>query len=193
MNKIEIFKNEINKISDERLRKNLEIIIDNLPDYFFSIPASSTGKYHPSFTLGECGLVRHSKVAFKIAYDLLSISTFNDDFSPLEKDLLLMSVLIHDGLKKGKIEEKYTRFDHPILMGEYIKELKDKLTLKDDEIEFISDVIKSHMGEWNTNQYSKVILPLPETKYQKFVHRCDYLASRKFLDVRFDDNNNIIE
>lgn len=193
MNKIEIFKNEINKISDERLRKNLEIIIDNLPDYFFSIPASSTGKYHPSFTLGESGLVRHSKVAFKIAYDLLSISTFNDDFSPLEKDLLLMSVLIHDGLKKGKIEEKYTRFDHPILMGEYIKELKDKLTLKDDEIEFISDVIKSHMGEWNTNQYSKVILPLPETKYQKFVHRCDYLASRKFLDVRFDDNNNIIE
>ena len=193
MNKIEIFKNEINKISDERLRKNLEIIIDNLPDYFFSIPASSTGKYHPSFTLGESGLVRHSKVAFKIAYDLLSISTFNDDFSPLEKDLLLMSVLIHDGLKKGKIEEKYTRFDHPILMGEYIKELKDKLTLKDDEIEFISDVIKSHMGEWNTNQYSKVILPLPETKYQKFVHRCDYLASRKSLDVRFDDNNNIIE
>lgn len=193
MNKIEIFKNEINKISDERLRKNLEIIIDNLPDYFFSIPASSTGKYHPSFTLGEGGLVRHSKVAFKIAYDLLSISTFNDDFSPLEKDLLLMSVLIHDGLKKGKTEEKYTRFDHPILMGEYIKELKDKLTLKDDEIEFISDVIKSHMGEWNTNQYSKVILPLPETKYQKFVHRCDYLASRKFLDVRFDDNNNIIE
>ena len=60
MNKIEIFKNEINKISDERLRKNLEIIIDNLPDYFFSIPASSTGKYHPSFTLGESGLVRHS-------------------------------------------------------------------------------------------------------------------------------------
>ena len=61
----------------------------------------------------------------------------------------------------------------------------------DDEIKFISDVISSHMGEWNTNQYSKVILPKPETKYQKFIHLCDYLASRKFLNFTFDGNNLI--
>ena len=26
-------------------------------------------------------------------------------------------------------------------------------------------------------------------KYQKFVHMCDYLASKKFLDIKFENNN----
>ena len=188
MDKIKLLKTEIDQIKDERLRNNLEIIVSNLPDYFFTIPASSTGKYHPSFSLGNGGLLRHSKVAFKIAIELLNTSTFSTDFSEKDRDLILMSILVHDGLKKGKIEEKYTRFDHPILMANYIIELKDKLSLNEEEINFIHDAIISHMGEWNTNPYSKVILPIPETKYQKFVHLCDYLASRKFLDVTFKDN-----
>ena len=53
-------------------------------------------------------------------------------------------------------------------------------------------MIESHMGEWNTNSYSNVVLPLPITKHQKFVHMCDYLASRKFINVKFE-NNNIID
>ncbi len=52
----------------------------------------------------------------------------------------------------------------------------------------MKDVISSHMGEWNTSSYSKVVLPLPKTKYQKFVHLCDLLSSKKFLDVKFNGN-----
>jgi hypothetical protein len=193
MDKIKIFQNEINSIKNDRLRNNLEIIVSNLPDYFFSVEASSTGKYHPSFTLGERGLVRHSKVAFKIGETLLGTKTFSEDFTKDECDLLLIAILVHDGLKKGVEEEKYTRFDHPILMANYLKEIKDKLSLTDKEIDFLGDVIKTHMGEWNTSTYSDVVLQVPKTKYQKFVHLCDFLASRKFIDVKFDSNNNIIE
>ncbi len=191
MDKIKVFKPEIDQIKDERLRNNLEIIINSLPDYFFIIPASSTGKHHPAFDLGDGGLVRHSKVAVRVGSELLNTQTFGDEFTDNEKDLLLISILVHDGLKKGKEEEQYTRFDHPVLMAEYIKELKGKMTLTDEEINFISDVISSHMGEWNTNKYSKLVLPKPETKYQKFVHLCDYIASRKFLNFTFEDNNLI--
>ena len=49
------------------------------------------------------------------------------------------------------------------------------------------------MGKWNTNEYSKIILPLPFTLTQKLVHMCDYLASRKQINFIFDENNNIIE
>ena len=49
------------------------------------------------------------------------------------------------------------------------------------------------MGQFNTNSYSTVVLPVPNNKNQRFVHMCDYLASRKFLDVKFDENNNIID
>ena len=46
--------------------------------------------------------------------------------------------------------------------------------------------------QWNKDNYTnKEILPKPVTKLQRFVHMCDYLASRKFLDVQFE-NNEII-
>ena len=48
------------------------------------------------------------------------------------------------------------------------------------------------MGVFNTSNYSKVVLPLPKTAMQKFVHMCDDLASKKFINVEFD-NHNIID
>ena len=43
------------------------------------------------------------------------------------------------------------------------------------------------MGEWNTDYKTKEeVLPLPESEMQKFTHLCDYLASRKMLEVNFD-------
>jgi hypothetical protein len=43
------------------------------------------------------------------------------------------------------------------------------------------------MGQWNYDYKSKkAVLPKPKTGKQFFVHMCDYLASRKFLEVNFD-------
>lgn len=191
--KHEIFEKEINYIKNERYKKNAEVLIDMLPDYFFKVPASSTGKYHPSFALNEKGLVRHTKVAVKIAHELLENNCIGYNFKDEEKDLILIALMMHDGLKHGLTEERYTRFDHPVLMASFIKENKDKTTLTEEEVNLISSVIASHMGQFNTNSYSTVVLPVPNNKNQRFVHMCDYLASRKFLDVKFDENNNIID
>ena len=189
MNKTEVFKKEINYVKDENLRSDLKILIELLPDYFFEVPASSTGKYHPDFALGDGGLVRHTKAAIRIAKELLDNNSIGHKFTSDEKDLLIISIMIHDGLKHGVTEEKYTRFDHPIIVCDYIKENKDKTSLTDEELEFITRVVSSHMGEWNTNPYSDVVLPLPKDKYQRFVHMCDFLSSRKFLDIKFKNND----
>lgn len=189
--KQEKFMQEINYIKNEKYRENAKILIEGLPDYFFSVPASSTGKYHPKFASGDGGLVRHTKAAVRIAYELLN-SMIGDVFKSDEKDLIILGLTLHDGLKHGKEQEKYVRFDHPLLAANYVKESKDKLTLDGEEIEFLYNIISSHMGPYNTNAYSDVVLPIPKNKYQKFVHMCDLLASRKFLDIKFDDNDNII-
>ena len=47
-------------------------------------------------------------------------------------------------------------------------------------------LIESHMGKWNKNKFSTVELPIPRDEYQRFVHRCDYLASRNYLNIKFD-------
>ena len=156
----EMFNKEIKYIKNERVKNSLITMLDRLPDYFYSVPASSTGKYHPSFSLGDGGLLRHTKAAVRIAIELFqdeSLNNFTDD----EKDLLIMALTLHDGLKSGKTKSEYTLFEI------------------------------THMGPWTKNYKGEEVLSPPTTKYQRFVHMCDYLASRKFLDIKFDKNNNI--
>ena len=189
MNKEEIFEREINYIKDKRYRENAKILVSLLPDYFFKIPASSTGKYHPKYALGEGGLVRHTKAAVRIAYEILGNECFGSKYKPQEKDLIILALILHDGLKSGKEQEKYTRIDHPLLICEYIKENASKLTLTPNEINFLTNVISSHMGPWTTDFNGNEVLPKPVNKYQRFVHLCDFLASKKFLEVPFKNNN----
>ena len=192
-NKINSFKKELEYINNPRYKKSAEVLVSLLPDYFFNVPASSTGKYHPSFSLGDGGLLRHTKVAVRIAKEMFNDESISGAYSKNEKDLMIIALIMHDGLKSGLKKSEYTKFEHPILVCDYIKENKDKTEFTDKEIQFITHVISSHMGPWNTNSYSNVILPKPESKFQRFVHMCDYLASRKFLNVKFDDDNNIEE
>lgn len=188
--KSEVFNKEISYIKDERLKESVKVLLNMLPDYFYEIAASSTGKYHPAFSLGDGGLVRHTKVAVRIAYELFNNASLFTSYSDEEKDLLIISLLLHDGLKEGIVKEKYVRFDHPLIVVEFIKENANKTKLNDKEVGFITNAIASHMGSWNTNEpYSSIVLPLPENKYQQFIHMCDYLSSRKFLDVKFDKND----
>ena len=182
MNKIKYFEKEISYIKDNDKRDDIKYLINLLPDYFFSIPASSTGKYHPKFASTKSGLVKHTKVAVRIAYDLFETVNFSDS----DKDLIIMSLIMHDGLKKGMVEETYTRFDHPLLVSKLILENAKNLKTSIDDVRKMCSMIESHMGKWNTNKYSKVVLPLPRDEYQKFVHRCDYLASRSYLSVKFN-------
>ena len=189
MNKLDYFKKEISYIKNIEYVDDFKYLVENLPDYFFKVAASSTGKYHPEFSLGEGGLVRHTKVAVRIAYELLNDSCIGDKYTSREKDLMIIALTLHDGIKHGIPEEKYTRADHPLLVSKYIQENESNLKMNKDDISFVCKVIESHMGPWNTHPYTKEeILPVPKDKFQNFVHMCDYLASRKFLDVRFDDN-----
>lgn len=185
MEKIDYFNREYNYIKDDKIREDLKYLVSNLPDYFFEIETSSTGKYHPKFASGSHGLVRHTKVAVRIAYELMNNPALNN-FTNREKDLIILALTLHDGLKCGNPKERYTRVDHPLLASSFIKEHKDKLSLSDEDIEFVTSVISTHMGNWNTDYNGNEVLPKPKNKYQRFVHMCDFLASRKVINVEFN-------
>lgn len=191
MDKSRQFEIELGYIKDEMIRDDCRMLIEELPDYFFLVPASSTGKYHPSYSLGEGGLLRHTKAAVRIGYELLCDPSIGDKYTQTEKDIMLMGLLLHDGVKHGIPKEKYVRFDHPILMANFVLDHKAELLMSDSEIELLCSVIRTHMGPWTTDYNGEEVLEAPKTKYQNFVHMCDYLASRKCLLVPFDDNNCI--
>ena len=190
IDRLKVFQTELKEIQTENIRKYAELAIQNvLPEYFFYVPASSTGKYHPEYAIGTGGLVRHTKAMAKIAIDVLGLEFLQ--YSQEEKDLILTGCILHDGRKSGAEEDKseFTRADHPLLMANALAEaecLKDIIPEESEKLLF--DVISSHMGQWNTDyKTKKEILPKPETWAEFFTHLFDYLASRKYLTVIFDD------
>ena len=193
MNKVVVFEKELNYIQNTSFKNDTMYLIDALPDYFFEIPAASTGKYHPKYAQGDGGLVRHTKSAVRIAYELLQDPAIGNKYTSDEKDLMIIALMLHDGLKLGKEKNRYTKFDHPLLVGAFIKENKANLNFTEEEINFLSDAIAAHMGPWTKDYDCNEVLPYPKTKYQNFVHMCDFLSSKKFLNVEFDENNNIVE
>lgn len=53
MKTFELFTKEIGYISDETLKKIVVDTLDASPECIQTIPASSSGKYHPVYSLGE--------------------------------------------------------------------------------------------------------------------------------------------
>lgn len=186
MNKPEFFRNELNLINNQDLSGFITKCLEEAPDYFFTMAASTTGKYHPEYCLGDGGLVRHTRAAVKIADDLLRLEMYSKLLP--SHDEIVAALIMHDSVKKGINGSAYTTTDHPLQASKFIRDMADKLNYSNkDQVEFICGLIDSHMGQWNTAPRSTVeVLPKPKTLEQKFVHLCDYLASRKFLTVTLD-------
>ncbi len=187
-----IFKEELNYIKNEVIRKDAQYLISLLPEYFFH-EAASSGKYHPQYALGEGGLLRHTKAAVRFGVEILQDPVFCEPYTQDEQDVLLLALLLHDGFKRGKVEEKYTRFDHPLIAAQVVQEARSNLKMEQALVDILIQAIKTHMGPWTRDYFGKEVLEKPTNQYQLFVHLCDYLASRKCFQLAFDQDNHIIE
>ena len=183
--KSDLFIEELNSIKNNQLRQFCIEMLEDAPDYFFVIPASSTGKFHPKFAQNEQGLIRHTKALVGIANDLLSLEQYN--FDPDTKDMIRVAGILHDAKKLGDNGSQWTVFDHPIIAADWVRNSKSETVTQDVKNE-IASMIVSHMGQWNTDKRSDCVLPKPVTDVQKFVHMCDYLASRKHLEYVFEQD-----
>lgn len=176
-------------IVNDDIREFAKVLVDGLPDYIWHVGASSTGKYHPAYSLGEGGLMRHQMAVVRFLNYFFELEQYAT-IGSRKFDLMRVAGLVHDGRKSGEQSDyeksKYTKFDHPIQMANVIRSY-DGQYLNHDELEFIAHCIESHMGGWNTDKTSSVVLPKPEDVYQHFVHLADYLASRKDLTMAFDN------
>ena len=177
-------------IVNEDIREFAKVLVEELPSYIWEVGASSTGKYHPAYSLGTCGLMRHQIAVVRFLNYFFELEQYNTKFTSREIDLMRVACLIHDGRKSGEQSDyersKFTKFDHPIQMANVVRGYEGKY-LNHNELEFIAHCIESHMGSWNTDRKSSVVLPKPIDEAQHFVHLADYLASRKDLTIAFDN------
>ena len=188
MDRLNIFKTELSYIINPKIKEFTVKAINNLPEYFFSVPASSSGKYHSLVCLGEGGLVRHTKMNVRFAVELLNLEMMNK-YTEDEKDVIISALILHDGVKHGLNHSKYSIANHPTIMSEFIKGNKELCDVLPKEIlHIILGCIETHMGEFNKDYKTKrEILPKPHGKLQNLVHICDILGSRRYIkDFDFD-------
>lgn len=180
----EVFEKELLLIKNNDLREFVEDCLDNAPKYFYHIPASSSGKYHPKQDLGEGGLVRHTKAVVRVALDLIRCEQFEDSKS--KQDEIISACLLHDILKSGYEGSGKTVAEHPLLADDFIERIymnKYRNMNIGMSVINIENYIRSHMGIWNKDLDGNEILPKPVYSLEKLVHLADYIASRKYIDM----------
>ena len=150
-----------------------------LPDYFFEVAASSTGKYHPAYAIGVGGLVRHTLAAVEIANEMYRMDMYGKHYSDEQKDLMLIALMLHDGWKHGPEDTagRYTVAEHPTVCADWVRNTEELAEmLAEEQLDFLCGCIASHMGQWSTDyKTGREILPKPKTAAQKYVHMADTL------------------
>jgi len=186
MKKIEHFKKELEYIKDPKIKEFAEKAIESLPNYFFEIPSSSSGRYHPQYALNKSGLIRHTRACVMFAIECFRLEWYNM-FTEDDKDLIITSLLLHDGFKNGTNGSIYTVKKHPVIASQNIKQNNTLNGIISEEYRnTICDNILIHMGGWRFSKGGKEIMPMPKTRMQRLVHFIDYVCSRKMFEVNFD-------
>lgn len=191
--RLKMFANEIGDIYDKDLKELATELIANADDYFFTVPASSSGKYHPPFDLGCGGLVRHTRC---VAFMAMSIAE-SQCMSTMDRDSLIVAAIAHDIKKQGNGNGNHTVFEHPIYAKNYVLEIHKKINsaVPIDVVEKIANAVHSHMGKWGHDKEfikGNNPLPMPSNEFEFALQTADYIASRKeIVDFKFRDTDAV--
>lgn len=175
---IDILREEIASIGSPKIKEFVVKALSAAPAYFWTAPASTTGKYHPVFSLGKGGLVRHTKAVVKFAREFI-VAMELEKYS----DHIIAASILHDIIKNGEFyvdgrfdpREKEVTKNHGLSASIW---LSKHVNVEDPEIKFVTDLIAKHMGRWSPEGCK------PQTLAEWCVHLADFTASRRFLDIK---------
>ena len=168
------------KIGDDRIRKLVEVGLEKAPGYFWYVPASLTGKYHPDFSQGEGGLIRHIKAVCYFVDDFCN----NIDYFGQKKnfDKIYAAAILHDLFKYGEQMERQEYNSHGSIAALKIHEF-GKGIVDDDVLLDICNNVMHHLGKWEV--YLDIPWRDPIKRYSwSILQISDIVSSRKPIDLK---------
>jgi hypothetical protein len=200
--KANVFAAELSKISSDEIKVHVSNLLREAHDLNFIKPSSSTGKYHPDHDNGDQGLIRHTKAVVRFAQELMRGRPLYDNSGM--SDLVYAACILHDMDKYNDEHPDHTNPEHPLSMKNKVIKYTDGLDKRvplsiKNSLYKIADYIGSHHGRWNeiktyVDGKAKLTgyLPSPADDVAWLVHEADLMASRSFIHINFDANNDII-
>ncbi len=157
------------------LRVFTETFLQEVPQDFWTAPASSSGKHHPSFTLGTGGLLRHTMLVMYLANEFSTLFQLNDN----DRQLAVVAACLHDTYKGGYTQPwGHTVKDHANLAAVALYEAGLETGLEEDVLQ-IARAVECHMALWSNEVPIRIRDMDP---ISQVVAIADYTAARKMID-----------
>ena len=186
MSKVDVFRSVLESFENESMRLYCIDMIKLMPDYNFTMPSSTTLKYHNATQCRPGGQSYHVIMVATIMNYILSLEYTKEKYpDPVQRDCLRIAAILHDAQKTEG--GQYTAHTHPLSAAEWIKATETDHDIDARQKKYIARLIASHSGEWTTSKKSNEVLPKPVTDDQMLVHICDILGSRSNLDMIYTD------
>lgn len=190
MDKRKVFECLLNQFETDEMRNYCADMIEKIPDYIFTIPSSTSFKYHNKTQCQPHGQIYHILMFAEIMNYVLGLEYVQGKIDARKRDCLCCTPIFHDAIKCGTSGSQYTVHEHPMLAGEWVRNTVVEHDIDTETKAYIARLCESHSGQWTSTKRSSVVLPKPENDEQFFVHMCDYLASRSNLDMQYSDEVN---
>lgn len=183
-----VFEPLLKDFETEMLSSYFKDMVAEIPDYIFTIPSSTSGKYHNRTQCEKYGQIYHEYMFASVLNHRLRLKGNREKYSTPEiRDCMRCVPVFHDAIKCGWNGSQYTVQDHPILAAEWVRTTQVEHDISDEYKEMIACMCETHSGEWNKSKSGKVIMPEPRNDMEFFIHECDILSSRADLDMIIPD------
>jgi hypothetical protein len=159
---------EIDKMEDGFYKTFLiDAFMNGCPDYFWELPTSSSGKYHPEDEVGKHGNWLHVKRMYATyennSRSLVEAGTITED----DREAGKAAALLHDMFKYGypEAEGNHTVNYHDVLGAAYVRQYTDLP-------EKVAELIETHNGAWHAG-------PTPRNTHEWCHHFADMSAAQR--------------
>lgn len=183
MNKKNIFKPLIEQFETQRYKDYCYDMVEHIPDYFFVMPSSTSGKYHNVTQCQEYGQIYHTYMFASILNHLLRLEHNQEKYdTPELRDSMRCIPIFHDAIKCGWNGSTYTVQNHPLLAKEWVLSTIVEHDIPKENKQIIANACEAHSGQWNTDRKGNEIMSKPRNDLEFLIHECDILSSRADLD-----------
>ena len=168
-------KQEIDSIKSESLKTLTKRCLERCPTTFWSIPASKSGLFHSRQSLGDGGLIQHTKMVCAI----IPILCRAYDSSQEDMDEIIVAAILHDIHKPDYL--------HAIKTFQWLEankeELQAGLSIPENSYTRIVLMVKYHMGRWTNKPHNKQTYKY--TAQEWILHLADMVTTIKNIRVEF--------